>query len=144
MKTQIPNFSSWTMLLVDDDSDNLALIAHTLAYYKMQVYCAKSGEEALRLLDTIERPLKAILSDISMPGMDGSQLRREIRSRPNTNHIAIIAITAHAMKGDAERFTSAGFDGYISKPIPEPPILLRMLLTYVKQYADKIKEIEHV
>lgn len=55
--------------------------------------------------------------DLQLPGMDGFQLTRQLKKDPRTRHIVIIALTAYAMKGDAERAHDAGCDGYVAKPI---------------------------
>jgi CheY-like chemotaxis protein len=55
--------------------------------------------------------------DIQLPGLDGLTLTRQIKADPQTRGIAVLAFTAYAMKGDEARFLSAGFDGYIAKPI---------------------------
>ena len=72
------------------------------------------GEEGLLLLQTYQPTL--ILLDLSMPKMDGWEMLRHIRNRPETARTPVIALTAHAMEGDRERVLGAGFNGYIPKP----------------------------
>jgi two-component system sensor histidine kinase/response regulator len=78
---------------------------------------ANNGKEALALLVT--QTFDLVLMDIQMPEMDGTEATRRIREDESrtSNHMPIIAMTAHAMKGDRERYLDAGMDGYISKPI---------------------------
>jgi CheY-like chemotaxis protein len=83
------------------------------------VVVAENGKEAVRLARA--ELFDAILMDIQMPEMDGLEATRAIREEESSNgiHVPIIAMTAHALKGDNERFLSAGMDGYISKPFQQ-------------------------
>jgi CheY-like chemotaxis protein len=111
----LENVASWSVLLVDDEPDNLEVIADTLDFYKIQVRTAADGEEGLRVLETFMPDL--ILLDLSMPRMNGWEMRVRVKANPQTQHIPVIALTAHAMAGDAERALEVGFDGYITKPV---------------------------
>jgi len=81
------------------------------------VTVVNNGVEALSALE--QRAFDLILMDIQMPEMDGLEATRQIRGRERSTgiHVPILAMTAHAMKGDKERCLAAGMDGYISKPI---------------------------
>jgi len=120
------DFSGWTILVVDDDIDNQKIPEMILTYLGAVVYTASNGEEALRILETILPTLALI--DLSMPIMDGWTTLEHIRSREAIAHFPIIALTAHAMKGDEEKILTAGFDGYLGKPF-----LLNELLTEIKR-----------
>jgi len=72
------------------------------------------------------------LMDVQLPGMDGVTALRHLRDDPATAAIKIIALTAFAMKDDRERFASAGFDGYLSKPIS-----IRELPSQIRQYLGQ-------
>ena len=103
------------ILIVDDNVQNLKLARVILANEGYDVLTAADAEDALALLRTA-RP-KLILMDIQLPGMDGLQLTRQLKADPSTRSIAVIALTAYAMKGDEEKALAAGCDGYVSKPI---------------------------
>src|ERR1700686_4906761 len=74
-----------------------------------------SAEEARRFIERVHPAL--ILMDIQLPGEDGLSLTRELKTSPTTAHIPIIALTAHAMKGDEVQALAAGCDAYVAKPI---------------------------
>jgi CheY-like chemotaxis protein len=80
-----------------------------------EVQTASNAEEALELLNRFQP--RAILMDLQLPGMDGLALTRLLKSDPAKRHIRVIALTAYAMKGDAERAFQAGCDAYLTKPI---------------------------
>jgi two-component system, sensor histidine kinase and response regulator len=110
-------FQSLQILLAEDNSINQAVAVHTLKKMGHSVVVAHHGREALALLQAAKFDL--VLMDIQMPEMDGLTATRSIRKaeRRTGNHVPIIAMTAHAMKGDRERCLEAGMDGYIAKPI---------------------------
>lgn len=103
------------ILLVEDNMMNQKLAKTLLEIEGYVVHVASAGAEALTILDTTIPDL--ILTDIQMPGMDGLELTRIIKGRPDTRHVPVVAVTAYAMRGDRDRFMAAGCDGYISKPI---------------------------
>jgi two-component system cell cycle response regulator DivK len=77
---------------------------------------AINGREALDLLEK-EPTVQVVLLDLDMPVLDGFGALQQLRQRPGFSLVAAVAVTAHAMLGDRERILSAGFDGYVSKPI---------------------------
>ena len=103
------------VLIVDDNPTNLKLAKILLAGEGHDVRTAADAEEALFLLKSF-RP-RLILMDIQLPGMDGLALTQQLKTDPRTHDIPIVAMTAYAMKGDAERVLAAGCQGYIAKPI---------------------------
>ncbi len=103
------------ILVVEDNPQNLELVEFLLEDAGFRVRKAVDAVELRREL-TGGRP-DLILMDIQLPGVDGVALTSEIRAQPKVEGLPIIALTAHAMRGDRERFLEAGFDGYISKPI---------------------------
>jgi CheY-like chemotaxis protein len=109
------DFSKHTILVVDDEPDNLEVFKAALEMlHNATVHVASGGDEALSLLSA--KHFTLIVTDLSMPRMDGYALLHLLRNRPDVIGLPIIAITAHAMLGDRERIMDAGFDGYISKP----------------------------
>jgi two-component system, cell cycle response regulator DivK len=103
------------ILIVDDNPANLKLARVLLALEGYEVRTATDAEEALAVLREFLPDL--ILMDIQLPGMDGLELTRRLKSDSKTCDVAILALTAYAMKGDEERALAAGCDGYIAKPI---------------------------
>jgi CheY-like chemotaxis protein len=103
------------ILIVDDNPTNLKLARVVLAAEGYEVRVAVDAEEALAMLDGFHPRL--ILMDLQLPGMDGLTLTRLLKGDPATSGVAILALTAYAMKGDEEKARQAGCDGYITKPI---------------------------
>jgi CheY-like chemotaxis protein len=102
------------ILIVEDSPDNMKLFRTLLTLKGHEVTGLPGGDG---LLAAIKRTApELILMDIQLPGKDGFELLREIRSSP-LGTVRVIALTAHAMTGDRERALQAGFDGYITKPI---------------------------
>lgn len=104
-----------SLLIVDDNPVNLKLTKVLLTQEGYQVQTVGNAEEALTLLQTFKPRL--VLMDIQLPGMDGLELTRRLKTSPDTQHIKVIALTAYAMKGDEEKARAAGCDDYITKPI---------------------------
>jgi two-component system, cell cycle response regulator DivK len=103
------------ILIVDDNIMNLKLIRVLLAGEGYDVRVAGDAGEAMAVLRTFTPRL--ILMDIQLPGIDGLELTRRLKATPETRHVIVLALTAYAMKGDAQRMIDAGCDGYIAKPI---------------------------
>jgi PAS domain S-box-containing protein len=110
-------WGSLRVLLAEDNQVNQKLAVHLLERLGHQVQVAKNGVEAVELFERSTFDL--VLMDIQMPEMDGEQATRRIRELETKRggHIPIVAMTAHAMTGDRERFLEAGMDEYVSKPI---------------------------
>ncbi|HRI53462.1 MAG TPA: response regulator [Pseudomonadota bacterium] len=104
-----------TILLVDDDIHNQKIFETVLRHSGFRVRMAANGEEALREARADLPDL--ILMDLSIPVIDGWECSRQLKADAATRHITILALTAHAMRGDQERALAAGCDGYLSKPI---------------------------
>ena len=106
---------SESILIVDDVPTNLKLMSVLLSKLGYQVHTASTAEEALEIVKKI-RP-RLILADIRLPGMDGLEMTRRLKSAPETQNTVVLAVTAVAMKGDEQKALEAGCDGYITKPI---------------------------
>jgi CheY-like chemotaxis protein/two-component sensor histidine kinase len=113
-KTEAVSLEGVRVLVVDDDADSLKLAAVALEQYGARVTTARSGAEALEAMST-ELP-DVLVSDLGMPGLDGLQLMREIRSRKGGS-VPALALTAYAMVADAERTRAAGYTMHLSKPL---------------------------
>jgi two-component system, cell cycle response regulator DivK len=107
--------------LVEDNADN-RLLVQVMLDDLFEVISYANGPEALAGLAK-EIP-DLVLLDISLPEMDGNEVLRRIRAEVSTRQLPVIALTAHAMAGDREKYLAAGFDGYVTKPIIEEAILI--------------------
>ena len=103
------------ILIVDDNQDGRELVVKVLKTMGYQTIEAVDGEEALEKA-VAERP-DLILMDRSLPKIDGYEVTRRLKSQEEFKDIPIVALTAHAMRGDREKALEAGCEGYISKPI---------------------------
>jgi CheY-like chemotaxis protein len=112
---QFEDIRNWTVLLIDDEPDNVAVVAEILRFYGMQVQTAHHGLEGLQMLGSVQPDL--ILLDLSMPRMNGWETCARIKNDPHWHSLPVIALTAHAMEGDEQRVRDAGFDGYLAKPV---------------------------
>jgi signal transduction histidine kinase/DNA-binding response OmpR family regulator len=130
--------SSLRVLLVEDNAVNRLLATRLLEKRGHHVEVAENGREALNALENGSYDL--VFMDVQMPEMDGIEATVAIRGREKTNgkHQPIIALTAHAMKGDHERCLDAGMDGYLSKPI-RPQELDEILENYVARRIEAVK-----
>ena len=103
------------ILIVEDNPINLKLAKLILLAEKYDVRTATDADEALKVLAAFHPRL--ILMDLQLPGKNGLDFTRELKSDPRLKDIIIIALTAYAMKGDEEKAKAAGCDGYMTKPI---------------------------
>ncbi|MBC7935878.1 MAG: response regulator, partial [Rhizobacter sp.] len=122
-----------TVLLADDDVRNIYSMTKALEKYQMNVVPAMDGKEALELMKS--NPVDVVLMDMMMPGMDGYESIKKIRSKSQYKSLPVIAVTAKAMSGDREKCIAAGASDYISKPVDLDQLvsLLRIWL-YEKGY----------
>ena len=104
-----------TILVVEDNPANMTLATFLLKSAGHEVVGAIDAESGLALAEDLQPAL--ILMDIQLPGMDGLEATALLKLNARTRAIPVIALTALAMKGDAERILAAGCDGYISKPL---------------------------
>ncbi len=112
---QLPEANT-RILLAEDNSANQMVIKNILEYAGLQVDIAANGREAIEAVRTL--PYDIVLMDVSMPDMDGISATREIRQLPGqAGKLPIVALTAHSLSGDRERFIQAGMDDYLTKPV---------------------------
>ena len=104
-----------SILVVEDNEANQLLVRAVLELAGYRVEIAGSASEAVDRLHASTPDL--ILMDVQLPGQDGLSLTRLLKADPSTADIPIVALTAHAMRGDREMALSAGCVGYIAKPI---------------------------
>jgi len=124
------------LLLAEDNPVNQKLARSWLGERGHKVVVVNNGREALEALDA-ER-FDAVLMDVQMPEMGGFEATQAIREKEKQSgqRIPIVAMTAHALKGDRERCLEAGMDGYVSKPI-EPEELIRVVEELAEQVVDR-------
>jgi CheY-like chemotaxis protein len=104
------------ILIVEDVAFNLDLLVQLLED-DYEIVSADNGEDGVAMA-MAQRP-DLILMDMSLPKMDGWEATRLIKANPETAHITIVALTAHAMRGDEARARAAGCDGYLTKPVDD-------------------------
>ena len=118
------------ILLVEDNPMNRRVAEFLLKAQGYIVYEARDGQEACDLAQKHIPDL--ILMDLQLPGVDGFATTRAIKQNSATKNIPIVALTAYAMAGDAERASEAGCDGYITKPI-DPDEFPKTVASFLKQ-----------
>ena len=106
---------NYVILVVEDNERNLKLVRDVLEYAGYDVRVARTAEDGIALA-VKERP-DLVLMDLQLPGIDGMEALRRLRESPRTAGIPVVAVTAQAMKQDRERALTAGFNGYVEKPI---------------------------
>ncbi len=119
--------SAQLILVVEDNETNQMLTVAVLERDGYRVVVAGNADEARHHLET-ETP-QLILMDVQLPGEDGLAFTQQLKRNPATSHIPVVAMTAHAMQGDAEMAMKAGCSGYIAKPIDT-----RALAEQVRRY----------
>ncbi len=120
------------ILLAEDNEINRKLIVKILSKEDYEVKTAVNGREAIETLGSGSFDL--VLMDIQMPVMDGYEATRLIKSDKRTCAIPVIALTAHAMKGEKEKILGAGFDGYLAKPVRREE-LIRQIAAHLQKTA---------
>ncbi|MFV8250804.1 PAS domain S-box protein [Bdellovibrio bacteriovorus] len=129
-----------TILVVDDAMDNRELFKRFIiraGIPENRIQTAANGAEAVR--KALEKPFSLILMDIQMPEMDGFQALKKLRTQGYRG--PIVALTAHAMKGDREKCLAAGFDGYLQKPLDRAELKRVLSLDFSKQQSSRDAEL---
>ncbi len=117
------------VLIVEDNADNLAVLEAFLED-DYNLVNADNGKKGLEMA-IAEKP-DLILMDISLPEMDGTEVLAEIRRIDEIKNTPTIALTAHAMVGDKERYLALGFEAYVSKPILDDEELIELIEKLIK------------
>ena len=118
------------ILLIEDNELNRDMLSRRLQKRGYDIVMAVDGETGVTMAQS-EAP-DLILMDMSLPGIDGWEATRILKSSPATRHIPIMALTAHAMASDRDKALAAGCDEFDTKPI-ELPRLLQKIATLAKQ-----------
>lgn len=126
---EVPAICSLPVLVAEDNPANLKYAKKLLEILGCKVTEAVDGKEALEAWE--QGDFKLILMDIQMPVLRGDEVVKIIREREQDRHVPIIAVTAHALMGDQERFAAAGCDGYLAKPFQ------------INALTDAIKRVMH-
>ena len=103
------------ILVVEDNELNLKLVRDVLSYAGYDVMEARTGEQGVAL--AAECCPDLVLMDLQLPGIDGTEALRQLRSSSRTREVPVVAVTAFAMRADRERAFASGFNGYLEKPI---------------------------
>lgn len=134
---------NYKVVVVDDEPDSLEVAQRILSFYQAQVYTANNGQEGLKLIQNVKPNF--VISDLSMPKMDGWGMLYEMQRDRALAEIPVIALTAHAMMGDRERALAAGFHNYLTKPLTPTNFIKDLLLILVDipvfQFADDLRAI---
>jgi CheY-like chemotaxis protein len=105
----------WDIVVIDDEEDSLMVAQIILDEYGANTHTATNGEEGVALIRSVKP--KFVISDLSMPVLDGWGVINKMQHDPTLKAIPAIALTAHAMIGDRERAVAAGFHNYLTKPL---------------------------
>jgi CheY-like chemotaxis protein len=108
------------ILLVEDNEMNRDMLSRRLVRRGYEVTLAIDGQEGL---DKAQGQPDLILMDMSLPGVDGWEATRRLKASPDTAHIPVVALTAHALTDDRERATRAGCDAFATKPVEFQPLI---------------------
>ncbi|MBZ0279345.1 MAG: response regulator [Anaerolineae bacterium] len=120
----------WDVVVIDDEQDSLDVAQIILDEYGANTFTARNGQEGLEQVRKV-RP-RFVISDISMPVMDGWGFIHSLAEDPAIKHIPAIALTAHAMLGDRERAIASGFYNYLSKPLNAETFIYDLLKLLVE------------
>jgi two-component system alkaline phosphatase synthesis response regulator PhoP len=125
------------ILIVEDEQDILELVRYNLARENYQVFCASSGEEALRIVAA--ETLNLIVLDLMLPGIDGLEVARRLKNNSRTQHIFIVMLTAKGSEADIVTGLELGADDYITKPF-SPRVLLARIKAVIRRSKDEKTE----
>lgn len=130
--------AGWDIVVLDDEEDSLEVAEIILLEYGANVSTAINGKEGLEVVREVKPNF--VISDLSMPVMDGWGFISNMKKDPELSSIPVIALTAHAMVGDRERAVSAGFHNYLTKPLTVDTFMQDL----VKLLIDIPELVEHL
>ncbi|MEL6408619.1 MAG: response regulator [Chloroflexota bacterium] len=130
--------TGWDIVVLDDEEDSLEVAEIILLEYGANVYTASNGEEGLKTVREVKPHF--VISDLSMPVMDGWGFIANMKKDHALAEIPVIALTAHAMTGDRERAITAGFNNYLTKPLTVDTFMTDL----VRLLVDIPELIEHL
>jgi pilus assembly protein CpaE len=122
--TRNNGFMAAVILIADDDSSTLRTLSHALEREGYEVHTAQDGAEALEKLEEHEPDL--LILDVVMPQLDGHEVCRRLRRKPEFAHMPVIILTAQSSQEEKIRFLDAGADDYLTKPFHAPELLARI------------------
>ena len=123
------------ILVIEDNPTNLELMSYLLKHFGHEVSVATDGEEGLNAARRANIDL--IVCDVQLPKIDGFGIAARLKGHPTFRTIPLIAVTALAMVGDRDKLLTAGFDGYISKPI-DPEKFVRQVEAFIPSHSPGI------
>ena len=122
------------ILVVEDEQDILELVRYNLARENYQVFCATSGEDALRIVNS--ETLNLIILDLMLPGMDGLEVARRLKKDSSTEGVPIVMLTAKGEEADIVAGLELGADDYVTKPF-SPRVLTARVKTVLRRKAEE-------
>jgi CheY-like chemotaxis protein len=128
----------WNIVVLDDEEDSLEVAEIILTEYGATVHTAEDGTEGLEIIRRVKP--RFVISDLSMPAMDGWGFINVMKADRGLAEIPVIALTAHAMVGDRERAMAAGFHNYLTKPLTVDTFMadLLKLLIDIPELAETL------
>jgi CheY-like chemotaxis protein len=140
-----PMLAGRKIVVIDDDIRNIFSLTSALEEHGVELHYAESGRSGMELLHRVP-DADAALVDIMMPGMDGYETIREIRSMPGRASLPIIAVTAKAMKGDRQKCIEAGATDYVAKPVDIEQLIsvLRVCIQRAEQPAMQRTDADNI
>ena len=148
LEEQVIDINKLKILVVDDNRLNREIVKKMLEEYNTKVITAKSGEEAIEIIEE-ENNINVVLLDVCMPGMDGVETARKLKKIEKSENCAIILFTSVDIRDSISEINSLGIIGYITKPIKRSELLYKIKeginkLNYknIEKNIEEIKEIE--
>ena len=126
------------ILVVDDEEDILELVRYNLARDGYRVVCAASGEQALNKAGS--EPFDLIVLDLMLPGIDGLEVAKRLKSKPETRHIPIIMLTAKGEEADIVTGLELGADDYVTKPFSPRILVARVKAVLRRKVQEEVDD----